>query len=113
MVVDIVFSLNKKIWLSLLVAINSIAKNASAPEHVRCNDLVPPGEKRFFEEKIQTHITTLPIQCRVQEYLPPDFLRNYLDNRFKEKTEDRRNSRYIQYSRFFLKEAFPDLSSIV
>ncbi|MEM9149210.1 MAG: glycosyltransferase [Cyanobacteria bacterium P01_F01_bin.3] len=113
MVADIVFSLNKKIWLSLIVAINSIAENAKTPENVRCNILVPPGEKSFFEEKIQTHLPALSVQWRVKEYLPPEFLRTYLDKRFKEKTEDRRNSRQIQYSRFFFKDAWPDLSAIV
>ncbi|MEL6553550.1 MAG: glycosyltransferase [Cyanobacteria bacterium J06621_11] len=113
MMVDVVFSLNKKIWLSLLVAINSISKNASAPENVRCNVLVPPGERDFFTEKIQSHLPALSVQWRVKEYLPPDFLRTYIDNRFQEKTEARKNSRYIQYSRFFLKDAFPDLSNIV
>ena len=66
MVADIVFSLNKKIWLSLIVAINSIAENAKTPENVRCNILVPPGEKSFFEEKIQTHLPALSVQLRVK-----------------------------------------------
>ncbi|MEL7051026.1 MAG: glycosyltransferase [Cyanobacteria bacterium J06555_13] len=111
--VEIVFSLNQKIWRSLIVAINSIAQNAADPANVRCNILVPPGEQAFFEDKVRTHLPDLQTQWRVKEYLPPEFLRTYTDNRFKEKTEARRNSRYIQYSRFFLKDAFPDLSAII
>ncbi len=111
--VEIVLSLNKKIWLSLIVAMNSIASNTVNPKNVRFNILVPPGEEQFFEEKIRTTLPSLSTRWRVRSYLPPAFLREYLDNRFKEKTADRRNSRYIQYSRFYFKDAFDDLERII
>ncbi|MEO1684821.1 MAG: glycosyltransferase, partial [Cyanobacteria bacterium J06631_12] len=111
--VEIVFSLNRKIWLSLLVAMNSIVRNAAAPEAIRFSILVPPGERAFFEEKVKTGLPDIPAQWRVREYLPPAFLRAYLDSRFKEKTEDRRNSRYIQYSRFYFKDALPDVEKMI
>ncbi len=111
--VEIVFSLNKKIWLSLVVAMNSIASNAANANAIRFNILVPPSEEQFFEEKITSALPSLSSRWRVKSYLPPASLREYLDNRFKEKTEDRRNSRYIQYSRFYFKDAFNDLESII
>jgi len=113
MTVDIVFSLNRKIWLSLIVAMNSIDTNATNPQSVRLNILVPPSEKDFFEEKIRTHLPALSAQWRVKEYMPPDYMRDYLDKRFKEKSEDRRNSRCIQYSRFFFKDAFSDIDNMI
>lgn len=113
MTVDIVFSLNRKIWLSLVVAMNSIVRNAAAPESIRFSILVPPGEKAFFEEKVKAGLPDIPARWRVQEYLPPAFLRTYLNNRFKEKTEDRRNSRYIQYSRFYFKDALKDVEKMI
>ena len=111
--VDIVFSLNRKIWLSLLVAMNSIEKNATTPESVRFNILVPPGEESFFEEKVRSALPDLRAQWRVKTYMPPAYMQDYLEKRFKEKTEDRRNSRCIQFSRFFLREAFDDLDAII
>ena len=111
--VEVVFSLNKKIWLSLIVAMNSIVSNATNPDAIRFNVLVPPGEEQLFKEKIRTALPRLTAQWQVRSYLPPAFLREYLDNRFKEKTEDRKNSRYIQYSRFFFKDAFDDLERMI
>ena len=110
---DIVFSLNLTIWLSLFVAINSIVQNATQPDSIRFNILVPPGEEAFFENKLSSALPSLPARWRVRSYLPPQSMRNYLDNRFEEKTEARRNSRYIQYSRFYFKDAWKDLSSII
>ncbi|EDX84159.1 Glycosyl transferase family 8 [Synechococcus sp. PCC 7335] len=111
--VEIVFSLNRKIWLSLIVAMNSIVSNASNPDTIRFNVLVPPGEEQFFEKKIREALPSLAAQWRVKSYLPPAFMQEYLDKRFKEKTEDRRNSRYIQYSRFFFRDAFEDLERVI
>ena len=92
---------------------NSIDVNAADPQSVRLNILVPPREKAFFEEKICAILPSLSAQWRVKEYMPPDYIQAYLDRRFKEKSEDRRNSRCIQYSRFFLKDAFPDIDNMI
>lgn len=120
MPVDIALSLNRTLQVPLLVVINSILQNASEPadtaDLLRFNILVPLGDRTFFEEQIAA--TFLPhysstATFRVREFAPPDFLKHYLDSKFKEKREDRRISRYMQYARFFLKPLFPDVGRVI
>ena len=141
MPVDIAFSLNRTLQIPLLVVINSILKNSprsqsdslannltNAFEPLRFNILVPPGDRTFFQEQIDAAFSPQhspihdPIYSsiadqntifRVREFIPPDFLRHYLDSKFKEKRPDRRLSRYMQYARFFLKSLFPDVSRVI
>lgn len=137
MYVDIAFSLNRTLQVPLLVAINAILRNTSrcasaksasggsgstlqdsysyAP--LRFNIVVPPGDKRFFEEKIHEAFNAdyEPEEAvfRVREFTPPDFLKDYLDRKFSEKKADRRISRYMQYARLFLKDIFPDVTRVI
>lgn len=117
MYVDIAFSINRTLQVPLLVVINSILSNtdhyADLPP-LRFNIVVPPSEKPFFDEQLQVAFSQQEnVIFRVREYTPPDYLKHYLDNRFKEKKEARRLSRYMQYARLLLKEIFPDVGRIV
>ncbi len=128
MPVDIAFSLNRTLQKPLLVVINSILQNTTWPaanspanpdDQLRFNILVPPGDQSFFEDQIQVafgDFTTSAAQkaiFRVREFTPPDFLKHYLDSKFKEQRPDRRISRYMQYARFFLKPMFPDVTRVI
>lgn len=123
MYVDIAFSINRTLQVPLLVVINSILSNTVHSGDVeilplRFNIVVPPGEKPFFEAQLQTAFEPYlkpykSVIFRVREYTPPDYLRQYLDNKFKEKKATRRLSRYMQYARLLLKEIFPDVSRII
>jgi lipopolysaccharide biosynthesis glycosyltransferase len=129
MPVDIAFSLNRTLQTPLLVVINSILKNAAEPpansaesQHaqLRFNILVPPGDQSFFEDQLKaafgdanTPLASQSALFRVREFTPPDFLKHYLDSKFKEQRPDRRISRYMQYARFFLKPMFPDVSRVI
>jgi len=53
------------------------------------------------------------VSFRVREFIPPDFLKHYLDSKFQEKKPERRISRYMQYARLFLKDIFPDVTRVV
>ena len=133
MPVDIALSLNRTLQIPLLVVISSILKNASRSqpgsltdnvastfEPLRFNILVPPGDHAFFQEQIDA---AFPPQYspaasqnaifRVREFTPPDFLKHYLDSKFREKRPERRLSRHMQYARFFLKPLFPDVSRVI
>ena len=111
----------------LLVVINSILTNAfesepnsstSAFEPLRFNILVPSSDRTFFQEQINAAFPSTSSKSknaifRVREFTPPDFLKHYLDSKFREKQPDRRLSRYMQYARFFLKPLFPDVSRVI
>jgi lipopolysaccharide biosynthesis glycosyltransferase len=113
MYIDIAFSLNKTIYLSLLVLINSIISNTSNPKNIRFNIVVPPREKQFFQEKINLAFPKENIIFRIHEYTPPEYVCRYLDLKFKETNEAKRGSRFMQYSRLFLKEVFGDLRKTI
>ncbi|MGB7249925.1 MAG: glycosyltransferase, partial [Phormidesmis sp.] len=129
MYVDIAFSLNRTLQVPLLVVVNSILRNAqgaqaSGVEHslpLRFNIVVPVGDRDFFEEQIRASFGSEAISStgpdattfRVREFTPPDYLKHYLDNKFKEKKADRRISRYMQYARLFLKDIFPDVKRVI
>ncbi|MEM6451953.1 MAG: glycosyltransferase [Cyanobacteria bacterium P01_D01_bin.105] len=117
MYVDIALSINRTLQVPLLVVINSILKNtAHRPDlpPLRFNIVVPPHEKSFFEEQLQAAFSRYRrVIFRVKEYTPPEYLKHYLDSRFKEKKEARRLSRYMQYARLLLKEIFPDVGRVV
>ncbi|MEL6454558.1 MAG: glycosyltransferase [Cyanobacteria bacterium J06623_5] len=120
MAIDIAFSINRTLQVPLLVVINSILTNAvSHPQSspLRFNIVVPEGDRTFFEEKL--HSAFAPVQdpdaavFRVREFTPPDFLKQYLDTKFKEQKPERRISRYMQYARLFLKDIFPDVGRVI
>ena len=130
MYVDIALSLNRTLQRPLLVVINSILSNTqhkvfsegsiSEPADlppIRINVLVPVGDRKFFENCIQSAFAKdydpESVVFRVREFTPPNFLKVYLDSKFKEKKADRRISRYMQYARFFLKESFPDIKRVI
>ncbi|MEL6491653.1 MAG: glycosyltransferase [Cyanobacteria bacterium J06634_6] len=119
MYVDIAFSLNRKLQVPLLVVINSILHNVSALNEgppLRFNILVPPGDRPLFTQKLREAFAkdySESVVFRIEEFTPPDFLKHYLDNRFKEREGDRRISRYMQYARLFLKHRFPDVTRVI
>ncbi|MGD1899678.1 MAG: glycosyltransferase family 8 protein [Phormidesmis sp.] len=120
MAVDIALSINRTLQVPLLVTINSILKNTTFSEALpplRFNIVVPVGDRTFFEEKLSAAFAAdyTPEQAsfRVQEFSPPDFLKTYLDTKFKEQKPERRTSRYMQYARLFLKDVFPDVERIL
>ncbi len=120
MYVDIAFSLNRALQVPLLVVINSILSNVSqgeAESPLRFNIVVPEGDRTFFEDNLRAAFgatyDTKQVTFRVKEFTPPDFLKQYLDNKFQEKKPERRISRYMQYARLFLKELFPDVTRVM
>ncbi len=122
MPIDIAFSLNRTLQIPLKVAINSILQNATPDSSgvltsYRFNIVVPKEEASFFLASLQATFAA-PIETgaaafRVREFEPPTYLKEYLDNKFKEKKIERRISRYMQYSRLFLSTIFPDVQRII
>jgi lipopolysaccharide biosynthesis glycosyltransferase len=113
MTVDIVFSLNIKIIVGLLAAINSVVKNATQPENLRFNIVIPMGEREQFTHQLQTTFGETAWQWRIQEFMPPPYMCDYLDKRFSPMSPDRRNSRHMLFARFYLGKAFPDLRKVI
>ncbi len=120
MPIDIAFSLNRSLLKPLTVVINSILRNTvrqNKGEPLRFNVVVPAGDRTFFEDSLlplfDTDIAAGDAMFRVQECEPPEYLKNYLDNKFKESNPQRRLSRYMQYGRLFLKSIFPDMRRVV
>lgn len=121
MYVDIALSLNRTLQVPLLVVINSILCNTQTTGNkgaasLRFNIVVPEGDRTFFTQKIQASFSEYDADTvifRVQEFTPPTFLKHYLDSKFKEKSPERRISRYMQYARLFLKELFPDVGRLI
>jgi lipopolysaccharide biosynthesis glycosyltransferase len=113
MTIDIVVSLNRAIAISLLVVMNSIVQNTQTPDVVRFNVVIPEGERDFFTTQIETAFPERLFRYRLAEFTPPEFMKTYLDNRFREKTPERQRSRYMQYSRLFIKEIFPDVRRVI
>ncbi|MEM8503608.1 MAG: glycosyltransferase [Cyanobacteria bacterium P01_D01_bin.1] len=120
MTVDIAFSINRTLQVPLMVVINSILSNTShqieqAP--LRFNVAVPIGETAFFEEKLgeafSEKYNSDQVEFRVREFSPPAYLKQYLDNKFQERTQERRLSRYMQYARLFFRDIFPDVGRLV
>ncbi|MGC1305596.1 MAG: glycosyltransferase [Phormidesmis sp.] len=119
--VDIAFSLNRALKVPLLVVINSILRNQTTSSEsqiaavpIRFNIVVPSGDVDFFTQSLIAAFDQYdPSFFRVRSFTPPDFLKQYLDNKFKEKKAERRISRYMQYARLFLKEIFPDVSRVI
>jgi lipopolysaccharide biosynthesis glycosyltransferase len=117
----------------LLVVINSILSNVGPrPDKgtaddgtdaggLRFNIVVPVGDRTFFEAKLQEAFGpdnslekgSESAEFRVREFTPPDFLKHYLDTKFKEQQPERRISRYMQYARLFLKDIFPDVGRVI
>ncbi len=120
MTVDIAFSINRTLQVPLTVVVNSILSNTRhqlEQDLLRFNIVVPVGETVFFEEKLKAAFLERysfdQVEFRVREFSPPAYLKQYLDNKFKEKKPERRISRYMQYARLFLKEIFPDVGRVV
>ncbi len=122
MIVDIAFSINKKIYLSLLVALNSILKNSKLdPDHpLRFNIAVPPGDRAFFEAQIHSAFAGLYPEYgpeaelfRVREFFPSAYLDNYISLKFDEADLERQKSRRMQYGRLYLNDIFPDTRRII
>lgn len=111
MLIDIAFSVNQGLVLPVLTAINSVWCHSHQPEALRFNIAVPPGEAEVFTAAVQQYLPRLPI--RVREYLPPVYMQAYLDARFREQNPARRLSRYMQYSRLYLQEAFTDTDQVI
>jgi lipopolysaccharide biosynthesis glycosyltransferase len=110
---NIAFSLNRCIAKPLLATINSIFVNSVRPEDVNVYIVVPPGDKQYFLELINSAFSQQPASFTVEEFTPPPFLKDYLDNKFKERRPERIVSRYMQYARLFLKSIFPELGRVI
>lgn len=113
MKIEIAFSLNQDIMVGLLTAMNSVVQNTADPGQVRFNIAVPPLEVENFEAAINQCFPDPAFTWRLGTFTPPDFLKNYLQNKFKPKTEGRKRSRYMQYARLFLRDIFPDLGKVL
>lgn len=113
MTIDIAFSLNKGVMVGMLAALNSVVSNAADPAALRFNIAVPPAETAVFEAALQRYFPDPPFQWRLAGFTPPQYLADYLNNRFKPQSRDRQNSRYMQYARLFLGSLFPDLTKVI
>lgn len=113
MVVDVACSLTKNISISLLVMINSIVSNTRDPKRLRFNIVVPSGECDIFHNLIQKGFPNREFDLRIKDFVPPVFMSDYLQNRFRPKTEQAKQSRYMQYSRLFYKQIFPDIDKVI
>lgn len=128
MYVDIAFSLNRSLHIPLQVVISSILRNTSHGQGsaavggcklvpLRFNIVVPSGDRDFFQSQLQAtfgeEYGSEAVIFRVQDFTPPDYLKQYLDNKFKESKPERRLSRYMQYGRLFLKDIFPDVQRVI
>jgi len=113
MTIDIAFSLNKGVMVGMLAALNSVARNTANPTALRFNIAVPPEEQTEFESALQQCFPDAPFQWRLAGFTPPQYLADYLNNRFKPQNRDRQNSRYMQYARLFLGSLFPDLTKVI
>ena len=120
MPVDIAFSINHTLQMPLLVVINSILSNTThemdqAP--LRFNIVVPIGESASLITKLeQTFLAQYSreqVEFRVEEFAPPTYLKEYLDNKFKEKKRERQLSRYMQYARLFFRDVFSDIGRMI
>ncbi|MEL7086462.1 MAG: glycosyltransferase [Cyanobacteria bacterium P01_A01_bin.3] len=109
MPIDIACSLTKNISISLLVMMNSIACNSRDPHQLRFNVVVPAGERAYFVDRIQRGFPERRFDVRVAEFIPPPYMCGYLQNRFQPKTEQAKQGRFMQYSRLFYNQVFPDL----
>jgi lipopolysaccharide biosynthesis glycosyltransferase len=106
---DIVFSLNQNILVGLLTAMNATVRNTAYPERLRFNILVPPQEMAAFEQQISEFFPAPSFEWRLGAFTPPQFLKDYVQNKFGNTSEARRISRYMQYAPFFLKDIFSDV----
>ncbi len=113
MTVDIVFSLNQTIIVGLLAAINSVVKNAAQPQQLRFSIIIPPGERELFSHQLQAAFGSSDWQWRLQEFLPPQYMCEYIDNRYSPMSADRRNARLMLFAPFYLGQAFPDLRKVI
>ncbi len=113
MYINIAFALNQTIYLSLLTTINSIIKNTRYPEKIQFNIVVPSQEIVFFTNQINQTFPDRLFSVRIQDYTPPEVVKQYLDSKYKEQSADRRMSRNMQFARFFLRDIFGDLSKVI
>ncbi len=113
MTVNVAFSINESLAEPMVVTANSILQNTAQPSLIRFHILIPPGTSSIFKAAIAAGLPDYLPQFRLQEYLPPTYLQTYLDAKFKPKDTVRRHSRYMQYSRLFFREAFPDLGRLI
>ena len=106
MTVDIAFSLNQTLHKPLLVVINSILSNVSepadnAPGPLRFNVVVPPGDRTLFQDSFNSTFATAidsgQASFRIEEFTPPEYLKAYLDKKFKAKTPLRKLSRNMLF----------------
>lgn len=110
MIYDIVFSMNHNIMVGLLAAMNSVVQNTRQPKQVRFNIVVPPDERSLFEQRIAEFFPNPRFQWRLGTFEPPQFLQDYVKNKFGATSPARRISRYMQYAPFFLPDIFADVS---
>jgi len=89
MPIDVAFSVNRSLAVPLMVTINSIIKNAQQPNDLRFNVVIPPGAASDFQPQLKVAFPDRHQQIRLIEYLPPQYLRDYLDARFKPDSETR------------------------
>ena len=113
MTVDIVFSLNKSIIVGLLAAINSISENAVNPEELRFNVIVPVGELECFQQQLDRAFPNPKFSLRVQDYVPPRHIQEFIESKYGPLKPDRRNALHMLYSRLYMKDIFPDISKVI
>ena len=120
MAIDIAFSINRTLQVPLMVdifSILSISEPRPGEEPLLFNVVVPVGEQAFFEDAIRQafgeKVGSETALFRVKEFLPPDYMKRYLDTKFQEKEPQRKISSYMQYARQFIKDIFTDMGRIL
>lgn len=113
MTLDIVLGLNQAIDFTLPVVINSAAQNSATPEQLRFNIVVPTGQVEHFQALLRSVFPEPAFQWRVQSFQPEPDLADYLANKYSRDRGERLLGRYMQFSRVWLPQVFPDLGRVL
>lgn len=113
MTLDIVLGLNQAIDFTLPVVINSAVQNSTQPETLRFNVVVPKGQCDHFQALLSKTFPNPCFQWRLGTFQPSAGLADYLEHKYSRDRGERLLGRYMQFSRVWLPQVFPDLTRIL
>ncbi len=111
--IQLVFALEQGYLFGLLAAVNSVVQNATQPERLVINIVVPPTEAEFFATAMDEHFPNRVFQVRIREYVPNAKIQAYVEAKYKPATLRKANAVYSLYCRLFLRDIFPELGKVV
>lgn len=113
MTLDIVLGLNQPIDFTLPVVINSAVQNSRQRETLRFNIVVPTGQTEHFQALLETTFPSPQFQWRLGTFQPSADLADYLAHKYSRDRGERLLGRFMQFSRVWLPQVFPDLTRIL